>query len=168
MAKQYLNDEIAKVTADTKLDGLTLVVETKTFTFPGVNAGNHFYQIKKVDSDYAIYPMVLNEDNTDYVPAKDPIILTSDKDVFFYVRRDLAPYMDKKFQDKVLADGDVKEQALLAAFSAYAHSNFSMGNYNILLTDEISFGGDGIADTTTSTTSSSTTSSSTTTAATQG
>jgi len=166
MAKQYLNDEIANVTADTELDGKLLVVETKNFTFPHVNSGNHFYQIKKVDAEYAIYPMVLNADSTDYEPALEPAILTSGDDIFFYVRRDLAPYMDKKFQQKTLKDGEVKEQVLLAAFSAFAHSIYSMGNYNILLTDEVSFkSGDGAATSTTSTTKATTTSTTTSTAA---
>ena len=161
MAKQYLNDEIANVTADTELDGKTLVVETKRFPFPGVNNGNHFYQIKKVEEDYAIYKMVLNSDNTDYEPEQEPVILTSGADIFFYVRRDLAPYMDRKFQKKTVTDGEIKEQQLLAAFSAYAMSKYSMGNYNILLTDEISLD----ADTTSTTTTTNTTSTTTTTAA---
>lgn len=139
MAKDYLNDEIAKVTADTDLNGKLLVVETKNFTFPGVNNGNHFYQIKKVDADYAVYPVKLNADSTAYVAEDEPVILTADDTVFFYVRRDLAPYMNNKFQQKTIEDGEVKEQLLLAAFSAYAQSKYSMGSYNILLTDDVSF-----------------------------
>lgn len=164
MAKQYLNDEIANVTADTELDGKTLVVETKRFPFPGVNNGNHFYQIKKVEEDYAIYKMVLNSDNTDYEPEQEPVILTSGADIFFYVRRDLAPYMDRKFQQKTVADDEVKEQQLLAAFSAYAMSKYSMGNYNILLTDEISLDAE-TGTTSTTTTTNTTTSTTTSTAA---
>lgn len=165
MAKQYLNDEIANVTADTELDGKTLVVETKRFPFPGVNNGNHFYQIKKVEEDYAIYKMVLNSDNTGYEPEQEPVILTSGSDIFFYVRRDLAPYMDRKFQQKTVAADEVKEQQLLAAFSAYAMSKYSMGNYNILLTDEISLETDTTSTTTTTKAPTTTTSTTTSTAA---
>jgi len=156
MAKEYLNDKLASITADTALDGKTLVVETKRFTFPHVSNGNHYFQIKKVDADYAIYPLVPNADHTELEPAEEPVIFTKDKDIFFYVRRNLAPYMDKKFQQIAVGDDEVLEQSLIAAFNAYASSEFSMGKYNIQLTDYVAFDEpDAEETTTTSTTTSS-------------
>ena len=47
--------------------------------------------------------------------------------------------MDRKFQQKTISANEIKEQQLLATFYAYTMSKYSMGNYNILLADGISF-----------------------------
>lgn len=166
----YLKDQIASIKSGADLDGKILVAETKSFTFPHNDAGKHGFIIKKVDADYAIYELVPNADHTNVEASAEPVILTSGKDIFFNVRRNLAPYMDKKFQQKTVADDEVFEQQLLAAFIAYASSRFSMGNYNIQLVDDLSSdealvadGGKATTTTTTSTTAKPTTTTTTST-----
>lgn len=148
--KQYLNDLILKGNAD--IDGKVLLVESKNFTFPEINEGKHGFKVSKDGADFLIKPLVYDEKTNDYVEAEAPIVFTSGEDIFFYSKRALAPYLDKAANQIKLAEGQDLSVQVLAAFDAWAKSEFSMGVYNILLTDEPFMEVEETASTTTTTT----------------
>lgn len=158
--KQYLNDLILKGNAD--IDGKVLLVESKNFTFPKINEGRHGFKVSKDGEDFLIKPLVYDEKTNDYVEAEAPIVFTSGEDIFFYSKRALAPYLDMKANQIKLAEGQDLATQVLAAFDAWAKSEFSMGVYNILLTDE-TFIDDEKEETTATTTVNPTTTTTTTT-----
>lgn len=159
MAKEYINDVLA-AGKSVELDGKVLIAEAKNFTFPKFDEGKYAFKISKDGSDYEIKPLVLNEDKTDFVEADEPVIFTQGKDIFFYQRRVLAPYLDNQLRKEAVEDDQIMELQLLAAFEAYAKSEFSLGVYNILLSDELHF--EETEDKTTTTTTSTSTTTTTT------
>jgi len=164
--KKYLNDLILE--GKVELKDKVIVVESKNFTYPEISEGLHGFKVSKDGEDFLIKPLVYDAESNDYVEADAPVVFTSGEDIFFYSKRALAPYLDKIANQIKLAEGQDLSIQVLAAFDAWAKSEFSMGVYNILLTDEAFMEVEETASTTTSTTTPKPTTTTTTTTVNQG
>ena len=153
--KKYLIDLIAEGNGD--IDGKVLLVEAKNFTFPANHEGRKAFKVSKDGEDFLIKPLIFDAESNDYVEAEQPIILTSGEDIFFYSKRALAPYLDANANQIKLAEGQDLGVQVLAAFDAWAKSEYSMGVYNILLTDEAFIDEEEAPEPTTTTTTTTTT-----------
>lgn len=130
---EYLKDSVLDPNLDLKGD--TLIVLTKNFPFPGVQHGPHAFQVSH-DEDFTIHALTFKDGKA--VVVEEPILRTRDNTIYYIRRGNLAPNTSQAVEYTLKA-GERLDNQVLVAFIDWAYHEFSMGIYNILLTEEPSF-----------------------------
>lgn len=111
-----------------------LQVKTHRDGFTGVYQGMYSYLVVKSGTEYTVYPVDLSNQDEYLVFKNSPIIYTDESNVHFVVNTLKETFQFPRTQTEDIGKLN-KEQAVLAAFKAFAQSRFEFEDFHILIND---------------------------------
>lgn len=111
-----------------------LQVKTHRDGFNGIYQGKYSYLVVENSGEYIVYPVDLSNQDECLVFKNSPIIYTDDNNVHFVVSTLKETFQFPRTQTEDIGKLN-KEQAVLAAFKAFAQSRFEFEDFHILIDD---------------------------------
>lgn len=111
-----------------------LQVKTHRDGFTGIYQGKYSYLVVENGGEYVVYPVDLSNQDECLVFKNSPIIYTDDNNVHFVVSTLKETFQFPRTQTEDIGKLN-KEQAVLAAFKAFAQSRFEFEDFHILIDD---------------------------------
>lgn len=111
-----------------------LQVKTHRDGFTGIYQGKYSYLVVENSGEYVVYPVDLSNQDECLVFKNSPIIYTDDNNVHFVVSTLKETFQFPRTQTEDIGKLN-KEQAVLAAFKAFAQSRFEFEDFHILIDD---------------------------------
>lgn len=111
-----------------------LQVKTHRDGFTGIYQGKYSYLVVENTGEYVVYPVDLSNQDECLVFKNSPIIYTDESNVHFVVSTLKETFQFPRTQTEDIGKLN-KEQAVLAAFKAFAQSRFEFEDFHILIDD---------------------------------